>query len=118
MSKVSKTARASSGMQVTQKKVVPDDQLVKMYRDGRSARLWPALEQSDAVLRTLDAANQEIVTLTSDLAASKAALVTASADVEHLQRQLVLANSIIETKTKALADIAVVAGVDPATFGG
>lgn len=113
MSKISKTARASAGMQVTQKVVVPDAELLKQYREGRAAGLWPSLPSSDAVLRMHDTVVNELNLLQAGLDAMKESLATALADVEHYKRQLVLANSIIETKDKALADIASVAGIAP-----
>lgn len=117
MSKVSKTAKASMGMGVVKpKETVADDVLVQRYRDNREAHLWPPLEQSDALLRTLDAAravNQALLKVGEE---QSNALNTALADVEHLKRQLALANGIIASKTKALNDIATVAGIDPATL--
>lgn len=116
MSKISKTARASMGSTTKQKEAIPDSKLVSMYRDNRVAKLWPPLEQSDALLRVLDEEIKARNELLLELDRMRTELGVAVADATHYQRQLTLANSIIESKSKALADIAAVAGIDPATL--
>lgn len=102
-------AGASTEKQV----VIPDEKLVQLYRDDRAAHIWPSLQASDAVLRALDTE----LAKHPEQAAQGQALEQAKADVEHLQRQLTLANSIIETYQKTVRDLATASGIDidPAT---
>lgn len=96
----SKTARASmrAGASTEKQVVIPDEKLVQLYRDDREAHIWPGLQASDAVLRTLDAADARI----SELGIS---LENAVRDLAESQRQLTLVNSIIATLKQAQADI-------------
>jgi hypothetical protein len=115
MSKVSKTARASMGGAMKEVKVVPDSELLQQYREGRAAKLWPSLSSSDAVLRLHDVAIGSVAELTTQLRMTALQLSAAEQALEHFKRELTLANSIIESKDKALADIAAVSGIDSAS---
>jgi hypothetical protein len=54
MSKVSKTARASAGVQVKEKKVIPDADLIKNLRNEVASGLYPTIQGSHALLRAYD----------------------------------------------------------------
>lgn len=114
--KISKTARASAGMQATKKIVIPDDELIKNLRNEVASGLYPTSQGSHALLRAYDAALAQMDGMRSAYDGMLADRDLAKEEVEQLKRQLVLADSVIESKTKALNDIAAVASIDPATL--
>lgn len=97
MSKVSKTARASMASTIGEKKVIPDDVLVKQYREGREARLWPSLESSDAVLRMLD------VTIRA-LAASEALTAEKQSLLDETLAEVIVLKTEFDTLLKNAAE--------------
>jgi hypothetical protein len=92
MGKESKTARASQVTTKVEKKVIPDDVLVRDLRNHRASALYPTVPQVDALLRTYDGLidtftgtfaelvrmlAHEIVTLNAALTAEKEQTVNA-----------------------------------------
>lgn len=65
MSKVSKTARASAGVIVKEKQVIPDEVYIKNLRIDLKSGLYVAQEGARALLRAFDAALVHIVELTN-----------------------------------------------------
>lgn len=110
----SKTARASmrAGASTEKQVVIADDKLVQLYREDREAHIWPSLQASDAVLRTLNAAQARIAELETACSTSEANSLQYATDLAESQRQLTLANSVISTLKQAQADIATVAGIE------
>lgn len=104
-------AGASTEKQV----VIPDEKLVQLYREERAAHIWPGLQASDAVLRALDKAEARISELEITCENSEAHSLQYATDLAESQRQLTLANSIIETLKKAQSDMAAALGIDSET---
>src|SRR5258708_33547512 len=104
MSKVSKTARASMGSgPVIAKSIIPDAELIRLLRIDRESGIFPGTQGTDALLRACDS-------LMADMVEAKLDISIAELDVANLKRQLILADSILRVKEKALTDIA--AGID------
>ena len=60
MSKLSKTARASIGQMPTQaKKVLSDEELIRLLRIDRESKLWTGVQGIDALLRAHAALESE-----------------------------------------------------------
>ena len=99
----SKTARSSAVKEVAKPKVeIPQDELIRLLRIDLDSNLWPSSQKAEAALKAYDTA--------------AASLNVAIDRVEELNRQLVLAQSTIETLNKTIADMATVVGVESELF--
>lgn len=68
MSKVSKTARASSVTIEKEKKVIPDAELIRLLRIDCASNIYPSWQGTHALLRVYDEALQGVSNLNATLA--------------------------------------------------
>lgn len=114
----SKTARSSAVKEIVKvKQVIPDDELVRLLRIDLASGIYPGQQMSGAVLRMYDALNSSY-RASSETAAAELGVVMAVNDALRNQlqdqgRELVLAQSTVETLRKAQADMAEILELNP-----
>lgn len=108
----SKTARSSAVKEVAkQKQIVPDSELLRQLRIDLAAGIYPGQQHAAAVLRLHDQSQLALVQATESLQSATEKIAAFQEQFDDVSRQLILANSKIETYQKTIHDLAIVGGV-------